>query len=62
LQAELKEMVEEYLSASRLKEHQLFNIKEVQKLLTEFQNGRTERYLKIWYLLMFQMWYDKWMR
>lgn len=57
---ELKDLVQEYLSEESLKAHGLFNIAEVQKLLSEFFNGRTEKYLKIWYLLMFQMWYKQW--
>jgi asparagine synthase (glutamine-hydrolysing) len=57
---ELKELVKEYLSEENLS-HGLFNRKEVSSLLTDFFNGRTEKYLKIWYLLMFQMWYKQWM-
>jgi asparagine synthase (glutamine-hydrolysing) len=58
---ELNELVRYYLSEAKLKEHNLFNVSEVEKLTTEFFSGRTEKYLKIWHLLMFQMWYEKWM-
>ena len=34
---------------------------EVQRVKDSFYNGKIERAEKIWYLLMFQMWYDKWM-
>ncbi|HVG39986.1 MAG TPA: asparagine synthase-related protein, partial [Chitinophagaceae bacterium] len=61
LSNELKELVQEYLSEESLKKHRLFNTVTVQKLVADFFNGRTEKYLKIWYLLMFQMWYQKWM-
>ncbi len=61
LNAELKGLVAENLSEARLKEHGLFNNEEVQKLVQDFYNGRTEKYLKVWYLLMFQMWYKQWM-
>ncbi len=61
LQKELRPLVEEHLSASKLAAHGLFNAGEIAQLLKEFQGGRTEKYLKIWYLLMFQMWYQKWM-
>jgi asparagine synthase (glutamine-hydrolysing) len=57
---ELKELVKEYLREENL-DHGLFNPKEVNKLVSEFFNGRTEKHLKIWYLLMFQMWYKQWM-
>jgi asparagine synthase (glutamine-hydrolysing) len=61
LTRELKDLVQEHLSEAALKKHGLFNVQEVQSLVKEFFSGRTERHLKIWYLLMFQMWYDKWM-
>ena len=60
LAKELRSLVEENLKPAALKEHGLFNEEAVTKLCAEFFNGRTEKYLKIWYLLMFQMWYKKW--
>jgi asparagine synthase (glutamine-hydrolysing) len=56
---ELKELVIEYLGESNLK-HDLFNTGEVKKLVADFYSGHTEKHLKIWYLLMFQMWYHNW--
>jgi asparagine synthase (glutamine-hydrolysing) len=61
LSKELKDLVQEYLSDESLDRHGLFHKAEVRKLVNEFFNGRTEKYLKIWYLLMFQMWYRQWM-
>jgi asparagine synthase (glutamine-hydrolysing) len=58
---ELKDLVMEHLSEERLKKHGLFNVEEVRKIVREFYSGRTEKHLKIWYLLMFQMWYQQWM-
>jgi asparagine synthase (glutamine-hydrolysing) len=58
--SELKDLVKEYLSEKNL-DHELFSLKEVKNLVSDFFNGRTEKHLKIWYLLMFQMWYKKWM-
>jgi asparagine synthase (glutamine-hydrolysing) len=57
---ELRDLVYEYLSEQSLS-HGLFNADEVNKLVADFFKGRTEKHLKIWYLLMFQMWYKKWM-
>ena len=62
LQNELRHLVEEFCSESRLKEHNLFDRENIQKLLNEFFKGKKEYDMKVWYLLMFQMWYDKWMR
>jgi len=61
LSKELKDLVMENLSNENLKQHGLFNVSEVKKILSDFYKGRTEKYLKIWNLLMFQMWYAKWM-
>ncbi len=58
---ELKDLVQEYLSDASLKAHGLFDGAEVAKIVADFYSGRTEKYLKVWYLLMFQMWYKKWM-
>ncbi|MCC7402049.1 MAG: asparagine synthase (glutamine-hydrolyzing) [Chitinophagaceae bacterium] len=61
LAKELRELAEEYLSAESLAKHHLFHIAEVRKIVSDFYKGRTEKHLKIWYLLMFQMWYIRWM-
>ncbi len=61
LSIELKDLVKENLNEESLKAHGLFNIQEIQKLVADFYNGRKEKYLKIWHLLMFQMWYKHWM-
>ena len=58
---ELRGLVEENLNDANLNLHGLFNTPEVKKIVSDFYNGRKEKYLKIWYLLMFQMWYKKWM-
>lgn len=61
LSNELKNLVQEHLNEKSLQEHGLFHTKEVQKIVTDFFNGRKENHLKVWYLLMFQMWYKRWM-
>jgi asparagine synthase (glutamine-hydrolysing) len=61
LSNELKDLVEENLSDASLAEHGLFNVAEVRTIVADFFNGRKEKHLKVWNLLMFQMWYKKWM-
>lgn len=61
LQNELKPLVLEYLNDEHLTAHGLFRNEEVQRMLNEFYGGRKEKYLKVWYLLMFQMWYQEWL-
>lgn len=61
LSTELKALVNEYLSEESLKLHGFFNLGAVKKTVEDFFNGRKEKHLKVWYLLMFQMWYKQWM-
>jgi len=60
LQNELKNLVREYLSDRNLDEHGLFKKEYIRDLSRSFFSGRTDLHLKIWHLLMFQMWYEKW--
>lgn len=60
LQGELKPLVQSYLSGGAL-DHGLFQKETVEQLLKDFYAGRTEKFMKIWHLLMFQMWYKTWM-
>ncbi|SDC70170.1 asparagine synthase (glutamine-hydrolyzing) [Niabella drilacis] len=57
----LKPLVEEYLGDAALARHGLFQRAEVQRLKSDFLAGRKEKHLKIWHLLMFQLWHEKWM-
>jgi asparagine synthase (glutamine-hydrolysing) len=61
LSKELKDLVYENLNETSIKKHGLFQYSQVQQLLKEFYGGRTEKYLKIWHLLIFQLWYKQWM-
>jgi asparagine synthase (glutamine-hydrolysing) len=60
LSNELRPLAEHYLSAASVKDNGLFKTAEVEKLRNDFFQGRKEKYLKVWHLLMFQMWYHKW--
>jgi asparagine synthase (glutamine-hydrolysing) len=60
LQNELKPFVDLYFDEAFVEKQNIFNNEEVQKVKHAFYNGKTERAEKIWFLLMFQMWYDKW--
>ena len=61
LQHELKPFVDQYLDEGFILKQDIFDNEEIQRIRRSFYHGRTERAEKIWYLLMFQMWYDKWM-
>jgi asparagine synthase (glutamine-hydrolysing) len=57
---ELKPIVNHYLSEVKLKQHNLFNISYVQFLLKNYYANKGVNSHKIWFLLMFQMWFDEW--
>jgi asparagine synthase (glutamine-hydrolysing) len=61
LQNDLRNLLESYLSKENIVSHGIFDWNEVNHLKTAFLNGKVEYHLKIWYLLMFEMWYEKWM-
>jgi len=59
---ELKDMVNSYINEKSIKEQGLFNWDAVNRLKIAFFSGKTEYDFKLWYLLMFQMWYERWMK
>ena len=61
MQSDLKDMVHDYINEKSIREQGLFNWEAVRKIMDAFYAGKKEYDMKIWYLLMFQMWYAKWM-
>jgi asparagine synthase (glutamine-hydrolysing) len=61
LKNELRDHVEEYLNEDRIEKQGIFNWAFIAKLKIDFYSGRKEYDSKLWYFLMFQMWYEKWM-
>lgn len=61
LQNDLKPFVDRYFDNDFIVKQNIFNPDEIQRIKKSFYQGKVERAEKVWYLLMFQMWYDKWM-
>jgi len=61
LEKELKSFVDRYFDEAFIEKQGLFNNEVIQRYRRSFYNGRKERAERIWFILMFQMWYDKWM-
>jgi asparagine synthase (glutamine-hydrolysing) len=57
---ELKEKVQYYLGEGQLKESGLFNAAPIIQLREEYLAGRLVNYQKLWNLLVFQLWYERW--
>lgn len=62
LQNELKNHVEEYIREQKIKEQGIFNWSALRDLKERFFSGKKELDSKLWYVLMFQMWYERWMK
>ena len=61
LQNDLRELVEEYINSKKIEKQGVFNVAYVEDIKRNFYAGKKELDVKMWYLLMFQMWYEKWM-
>ena len=61
LATDLRPLLEAYINEEKIESQDIFNWEHVSKLKQDFLGGKKELDYKIWYLLMFQMWYEKWM-
>lgn len=62
LQKDLRWMLQEVFSEEKIKKQGFFNQKTVSQAVHSFLNdGKNLDFQRIWLLLMFQMWLDKWM-
>ena len=57
---DLKEQLKYYLSESSLSKTGVFDHAPIIKLRDEYLAGRKVNYQKLWQVLMFQLWYDRW--
>ena len=62
LAGELSFLLDEYLNDDAVAETGLFNVSFVSKQVRLFKQGKLHYKPFIWKLLMFQMWYKRWMR
>jgi len=58
---ELKSYFLHYLSYERLSKEGYFNADEVVRLRDDYLSGKNVSIKKLWFILMFEMWYEKWM-
>ena len=62
LRNELKEYLKIYLNPKRVEEENLLNVKRVTEIYNSFLDGKSEYSELLWQILIFEMWYEKWMR
>jgi len=59
---ELKEKIQYYLSEEKLTETGLFNNAPVMQLSKNYLQGKRVTYQKVWNILVFQLWYERWFK
>jgi asparagine synthase (glutamine-hydrolysing) len=58
---ELRGMLQEYLSEDRIRKEGIFNAKVVTRLLNDYLNNQGVGINRLWFLLMYEMWSERWM-
>jgi asparagine synthase (glutamine-hydrolysing) len=59
LKGKLNPLLRDMLAPERLKRQNLFDSDYVQKLVSEHERGQASHHKQLWTLLVFQLWYDK---
>lgn len=60
-QKELSDYFETYMNKDYIVKQGIFNFEEISKWILNYQLGKKEYISQIWNVLMFQLWYQKWM-
>lgn len=61
LTTDLKSVVDYYLQDDKIASQAIFSSTYIKNLKSDFYSGKLELAQKLWYVLMFEMWYEKWM-
>mgnify|MGYP001609532685 CR=1 FL=1 len=62
LKGELKELCNDLLSPEKIRQQGFFNPEYVAKLKIDHFEGRADNRKQLWNLMVFQMWYECWIK
>ena len=62
LRGPLRDWAQDLLSVERLRDDGIFNVNNVQKCLQEHMSGHRNHQYRLWVLLMYQAWQDRWLK
>ena len=62
LKGRLNPLLHDMLSPSRLYEQGLFNSEYIQRLIAEHETGKASHHKELWTLLVFQLWFDNFVK
>ncbi|OYU92891.1 MAG: asparagine synthetase B, partial [Bacteroidetes bacterium B1(2017)] len=58
---DIRDYLDEYLNESRIEKEGILNYQFVKELKNDFLTDKKINSNKLWLILMFEMWYEKWM-
>lgn len=61
LKRDLKEMIDKFTSELAIKNSNIFNLYEIQKIKSDFYMGKSN-YIELWHIFIFQIWYNSWIK
>lgn len=61
LKKDLRPLTDRLLAERRLKKQELFNPIFIERLIKEHRSGKESHQMILWPLLVFQLWYDRWL-
>lgn len=59
---DLKVLLEKHLKKSTIESQGFFNYAEIEKEMRQFENGKYVNIDKLWFILVFQMWHERYMK
>lgn len=61
-ESELSDYFYQYLNKEYISHQNIFNFEEINSWLVKYKLGQKEYIVQLWCVLMFQLWYEKWMK
>jgi asparagine synthase (glutamine-hydrolysing) len=61
-QTEIQDYIHQLLNPEHIKNQGIFNDKAVNQVISDYHKNNSQNVFKLWNLIMFQLWYDKWMK
>jgi asparagine synthase (glutamine-hydrolysing) len=62
LKKDLKNLVDELFSENSIKQSGILNLNYVNKIKNQFYQDKLKNHFKIWYIFIFQLWLQKWLK
>ncbi len=59
---EIKEYINLYLNQGYIKAQGIFNMGTISEMVQRYEGNKSANVFKLWNLIMFQLWYEKWMK